>query len=179
MNNTIIEDKNFLSKDQKLFFENVIFKDSFPFYYNNNSVQNDNEGYLAHILLNRLEDRKTVDEINSPYFDFFKEIFDSFCKKNNVEYKQILRMAVNLSIKGKKKESVIHRDHDYNSNHLIVYLSDLSDDIGYTYIYDDDKKTLLHKVKPELFKGVCFGWKHHSAEPPPYGRRMVVVYTFI
>jgi hypothetical protein len=107
MKNTIIEDNDFLNKEQKLFFENVIFKDSFPFYYNNNSVQNDNEGYLAHILLNRLEDRKTVDEINSPYFDFFKEIFDNFCKKNKVEYKQILRMAVNLSIKGKKKESEI------------------------------------------------------------------------
>jgi len=104
---------------------------------------------------------------------------DVFCKKNKITYEKILRICVNCSIKTMQKESYLHKDHEYKSNHLIVYLNDLQDNVGYTYILDDDKKTLLKKVAPEKFKGVCFGWKYHKAETPNYGRRIVIVFTFI
>lgn len=174
-----IEDKNFLNKEQKEQLKNFVLNDNFPWYWNNQAVNdNDGLGYFSHQVLLRPEDG-AENRINSTSYSFFEEIFKSFCNNNNIEYKEILRICLNSSIPSKEKVSEIHRDHETPCKHALIYLSDLTDNVGYTYIYEDDKETLIQKIKPEMFKGVCWDWKYHSAEPPKYGRRVVIVYTFI
>jgi hypothetical protein len=176
----IIEDKNFLNNDQKEHLKNNVLGDNFPWYWNDHAVNVEDEtGYFFHQVLLRPNDRPYENHINSNYYDFFEDVFKSFCKNNNLEYKEILRICLNASVSSNQKESFIHRDHNFPCKHMLIYLSDIKDDIGYTYIYEDDKKTLIKKIKPEMYKGVCWDWKYHSAEPPSNGRRVVIVYTFI
>lgn len=175
-----IEDKNFLTNEQKEHLKNNVLGDNFPWYWSDHAVDEEDEtGYFFHQVLLRPDDRPFESRINSSYYEFFEDVFKSFCKNNNLEYKEILRICLNASIPSKQKESFVHRDHDFPCKHALIYLSDLTDNVGYTYIYEDDKETLIQKIKPEMFKGVCWDWKYHSAEPPKYGRRVVIVYTFI
>ena len=174
-----IEDNNFLTLEQKKTINNVVLSDNFPFYYNQNALPYDKLGYFVHNILIRPELRKENESgINSSFYNFFEDLFKTFCNKNKINYNEILRMSVNLTFNNGDEKSEIHKDHNFSHKQLLLYLNDLEDAGGETYILNEDKKSVWKTVKPEKFKGVCFGWKYHYAVLPKKGIRVLAVFTF-
>ena len=68
-------------------------------------------------------------------------------------------------------------DHDFPHKQLIIYLNE-SD--GETVILDHKDK-IWKKIKPELYKAICFEGpiKHYATTPLKYNRRIICVLTFI
>ena len=170
-----IEDDNFLEDVHKRFIDSVILTDKFPFYWNSSAVTNDDLGFLVHNVLIRPEDRNDNDGINSSAYEIFCEMLDCFTKKHNIEYKEILRISVNLTMNIGLEKSQIHKDHNFPHNQLLIYLNNFEG--GSTEILNDDK-TIFKTTQPKKFLGVCFGHKDHYAYLPEKGRRLVAVYTF-
>ena len=173
----IIEDTNFLTSSQKDFIENTVLGGYFPFYWSDWGVEkNDGLCNLVHNVLIRPEVREKINEVTSPYYKEFFDIFYEFCNKNNILHKEVLRICINLNINVGFEKSLPHTDHNFDYKHLIVYLN--QPDNGSTYILSDDKKTIIKEIKPEQFKGVVFDRCWHNTSFPIKGRRVVAVYTF-
>lgn len=176
---TFIEDRNFLSDEQKLFIDNVVLGANFPFYWNDSATHEpDDCGFLIHTLLNRPEARQNGETgINSDYHNYFMEMFDCFCRKNNIAYKEVLRIAVNMTMHNGEELSPVHIDHNFPHNQCLMYLNDSPTSL--TTILEEDGKTVWKEVKAEKFKAVCFPDRQHFVHLPKEGRRVVAVYTFI
>lgn len=167
---SFIEDKNFLSTIEKDYInKEIINNKSFPFYWNEHQVSEDNFPFLSHVLKAR-----NSDFINSNVFSFFKTILDNFCIKNNIKYNKILRACINLTFLNKKNIGTIHKDHEFPHKQLIIYLND-SD--GNTYLYNDNKE-LVKEIIYEQYKIVCFDNCFHSAGFPKSKRRLICIITF-
>ena len=167
---SFIEDKNFLSTIEKYYINKEIINNlSFPFYWNEHQVNEDNFPFLSHVMKSRDNEL-----INSNIFYFFKGILDNFCTKYNIKYNKILRACINLTFLNKINIGTIHKDHEIPHKQLIIYLND-SD--GNTYLYDDNKQ-LVKEILYEQYKIVCFDNCFHSAEFPKSKRRLICVITF-
>ena len=167
---SLIEDKNFLSTIEKYYINKEIINNlSFPFYWNEHQVNEDNFPFLSHVMKSR-----DNESINSNIFYFFKGILDNFCTKHNIKYNKILRACINLTFSNKINIGTIHKDHEIPHKQLIIYLND-SD--GNTYLYDDNKQ-LVKEILYEQYKIVCFDNCFHSAEFPKSKRRLICVITF-
>ena len=174
----LIEDNNFLSKKSKNFINEVVLGNNFPFYLQKECTDNDENKFLSHIVLTRLEDRKNNEEFNSYLHTYFTDILNEFTKKHNIKYKEILRIAVNLSFKIKNEIAPIHIDHNFEHNQLLVYLNDLEDKESYTLLYNESKTKIVKKIIPKQYKGVFFNKIPHTAVFPKIGERIVLVFTF-
>ena len=173
-----VEDNNFLTEYQKNYIDKFILGPNFPFYWSDWAVKpNDGIFNFTHKILERPEKRKEGEYFNSNQGIEFVNIFETFCKKNNIKYKEILRICVNLNLNIGIEKAEVHKDHLYDYKHLIVYLNEFEE--GETYLFDDDKKTITKTIKPKKYKGVAFDSCWHSASPPKKGRRVIIVYTFI
>ena len=53
----LIEDKNFLKKESINFIETIILGNNFPFFLNKNTVAKDNNSFMSHVVLKRIEER--------------------------------------------------------------------------------------------------------------------------
>lgn len=167
------EDSNFLNSNQKKFIENVIQGEHFPFYLNKGSVIGDGNASLFHIVKKRPEDGG---EWNNNVKEYFIDILNTFCTKNNIKYKQIIRCAVNLTFKNKDKKCPTHKDHTFNHKQLILYLNNPLDKKSTTILLKNNK--IYKEIKPEKFKGICFDNIEHYHYFPKKGHRLVLVYTF-
>ena len=174
----LIEDKNFLKKESINFIETIILGNNFPFFLNKNTVAKDNNSFMSHVVLKRIEERKNKNKnkINSSYYSNFVKILNEFTEKNNINYKEIFRIAVNFSYKNNSKCSPIHVDHEFPHKQLLVYLNTVKD--AFTVIYDESKNRILKKIIPMKYKGVCFDGLPHAGFFPEKGEKIVIVYTF-
>jgi hypothetical protein len=170
-NFSLIEEKNILSSTEKEFINNFILGDNFPFFWNKMQTEYDKDPYFSHVLL-----RRDSLEINSIHFDFFFNILNNFCKKNNIKIKKILRGCINLTYPLQKKIGAIHKDHDLDHKLFILYLSDPNG--GNTYLYNENKK-LIKEIKAKQFSSVCFNNCFHSAGLPNKDRRVILIFNFI
>ena len=182
----LIEDKNFLTEDQKSYIDNYILGNvsrtktaEIPFFLQPNAVPKENKDnmlfpLLTHVLINRPEDRADGEFLNSIYGNFFLDVVTSFFKKNNIKYDEILRMCLNFSFNNGNKKTLSHIDHDYAHKQLIIYLNNC-DPESYTVIKNNKKEI---KIKPEIYKGVCFDGVEHYNISPTYNFRLVLVCTF-
>ena len=173
-----LEDENFLSQKDKDFINNVILGNNFPFYYQTHSTkQGDHNSFFCHNLIRRLEDRIEGQDYRSMYAETASKFLLEFCEKNNIKVKEILRAAVNIVYSSPSNESPIHKDHDFDYKHLLIYIND-TDKNSKTKIYDVDEKKIIKEVTPIKFKGVCFDGVPHSHAYPKKGSRAVIVFTF-
>tara|TARA_R100000988_G_scaffold56206_1_gene28062 strand:- start:52 stop:579 length:528 start_codon:yes stop_codon:yes gene_type:complete len=172
----LIEDKDFLKKENIDFIESIILGNNFPFFLSKNTVGKDNNSFMSHVVLNRIEERENTNGINSPYYSYFINILNEFTKKNNIKYKEVLRIAVNFSYNNNSKCSPIHLDHEFPHKQLLVYLNTVKD--AFTVIYDKSKNKILKKIIPIKYKGVCFDSLPHAGFFPKKGEKIVIVYTF-
>lgn len=168
----IIEDKNILTEEEKVFFDTGVLGEDFPFFIQKEQVENDFRPYLSHAVLVRPEVR-TKEGFNSTTGHIFESILKRFCKKHNIEMNEFLRCSVNICFYNSQNKSLIHRDHEFEHKQIILYLNDIDGD---TVIINDDKTET--NVKPEKFKAVCFDGVPHYMYYPKQGYRAIVVFTF-
>ncbi|HAT64698.1 MAG TPA: hypothetical protein DCS66_08870 [Flavobacteriaceae bacterium] len=179
---TIVDDK-FLSKKDLHFIENGVLNSSFPFYWNGNQCYHkdgspDETGFLSHTVVKRVELRsKDEPFFNSKLGEHFVDILNSFCNKNKVKYKKILRIAVNLTFNVGRTKSLIHNDHDFPYKQLLVYLTDNKN--APTVLLSKDKKKVVKEVRPKKYRGFMFNNYPHYMHMPKEGKRIIIVYTFV
>ena len=170
-----VEDKDFLNKKQIKYINEHILNVHIPWYFQKNTViSKKQKPYFSHTVLRIPEERKEGEKFNSIESSFCTDVLNVFCKKNNIEYKELLRIAFNLSYNNGFEKCDIHRDHDYVHKQLIVYLNNC-DEQSYTVIKNNKKEI---KIKPESFKGVCFENKPHYHYFPKEGIRVILIMTF-
>jgi len=169
----MIINKDFLTQFQKEHLETIL-SSSFPFYYTTSAIDGDDLDWMSHTVLQRPESRdKDSDGVNSTYFNLFKEILETFCKKNNIQLNTIFRICVNLTFPTNNTFSLSHVDHEFEHKQLILYLTDNEE--AYTCVLENNKEI---KIYPKKFKGACFNNNPHYAKLPENNRRIVVVFTF-
>jgi hypothetical protein len=172
----IIEDKNFLSKDNIDFIESYIFSNNFPLYMQNSSVKNDNIKSMTHIVLPRIEERNNYNETH-PFYENFVSILSNFCSKNKINYNELLRIAVNFTYNnGISDISPIHIDHNFEHNQLLLYLNKPLDKNCKTVLLDDNNN-VVKEIYPEKFKGLFFKKMPHYMVFPKMGERYILVFT--
>ena len=172
------EYKNIINKKEKDFLKSTIIdSNTFPFYLRTTEIVNAPNNYfpfLSHVVLHKPEDQKT-NRINSSLYNYCTELFQRISKRYKFKYKEIYRIALNLTFKNGKKESLIHRDHPYPHKQLLIYLH--TDDLkSCTCIFNKDK---IKKIIPTPNKGVMWDNLKHYHITPKKGYRLVLVYTFL
>jgi hypothetical protein len=170
--------KNFLSKNDKKFIENIILDKMFPFYHYPHSCINDNKSFLIHIILRRPEDRKQGENYNSDFAPAILNILNSFFKKAKIKPKELLRIAVNYTYPNGQEKCDLHTDHnDIPYKQVIIYLNDCLDKESKTVILDKNK--VVKSISPEKYKGIAFGNNPHYHYYPKVGFRIVLICTYI
>tara|TARA_R100001086_G_C11686434_1_gene217279 strand:+ start:61 stop:561 length:501 start_codon:yes stop_codon:yes gene_type:complete len=162
----IIQD-NFLNSKQKTFLDNLFYQREIPFFLCTHSIYIDDGNY--HFIHKLLEEGHA-----SSIFNDVRPILDSFCKKNNISYKQIFRAAFNITFNHGNDNCGIHQDHKFDHNQLIIYLNDQDGDT----VVLDNKKQPLKIVSPKKFRGFCFSQKFHYHYYPRKGIRKILIFTF-
>lgn len=170
----LIEDKKFLSEKEKYHIDSRITNYDFPWFYQKINVYAKPDPFLSHTVVKRIEYREGEEFSNSTETNFCINVLDLFCKKHNIKYNKILRIAFNLTFNNGSVKSGVHVDHEFDHKQLIVYLNDC-DKKAYTVIKDGNKEI---KIKPDKFKGVCFESKPHYQIYPKNGVRFVLIITF-
>lgn len=172
-----IKNKNFLTKQNKSFIENVILSENFPFHLNKYSVnKNFNDNVFTHVILHRPEDRNNND-FNSPYYKECLDIFKNFIHSINITNGKLLRMCVNLTFNNGYNQCHSHIDHNFDHKVALIYLNDPLDKESKTVILDDNEK-IINESYPEKYTGICFGNNKHYQLYPKQGIRVVLVVTF-
>lgn len=170
------ESKNFLTKENISFIKKVILNHSFPFYLAPRVTNKDKHRVMFHILLNRPEESKAEERLNSPYYEDAFNLVKSFFNKFNIKNVEILRMCINFTFNNGTKKCPVHQDHKYPHKQLIIYLNDA--DTNSKTIILDKKGRILKKITPEKYKGICFENLPHYMIYPKKGERVVLVTTF-
>jgi hypothetical protein len=170
------ESKNFLTKENIDFIENVILGNNFPFYLSKQSTLKDNYKNMFHNLLHRPEGIYPNGRINSIHYDNVFSLVNSFFKKFNIKHKEILRMCINFTYNNGVKKCPIHEDHDFPHKQLIIYLND-ADPNSKTIILNKKNK-IIKEIKPEKYKGICFETLPHYMFYPKKNERIILVTTF-
>ena len=172
----IIEDAANLNTDQINYINNVILGNDIPWFYSNDSVYGDGLSYFSHVLIHRKEQNKNF-EINSPFTDFFIEIFNQQVIKHNIRVNEILRASLNATFYEDRNYGSAHLDHEFDHNNFIMYLDTINE--AGTGIFADNETTPIYISECVKFNYVMFpGLLHAQQYPPPGKRRVVFVLTF-
>jgi hypothetical protein len=132
----VIESSNMLTKEEGSILGSVDFWDLLPFKYSvNTSKWYTSYASFSHVIIERWVEAGTNPTISSPeVYGAMITIFNRFCKSNNIEYTDIYRMCLNLSIYSEDKYlAPPHVDHDYPHKMCIIYLNTCG---GKTVLYD-------------------------------------------
>tara|TARA_E500000305_G_scaffold98113_1_gene89505 strand:+ start:349 stop:897 length:549 start_codon:yes stop_codon:yes gene_type:complete len=178
-NNLFIQDRDFLSEDQKRHINEVILQPNFPFYLQQNAAPADGNEGLCHIGLARPELRPPESnqfDFNSSFGPFALSMLNAFATKNKIKVKEMLRAAVNLTFATASGKSGTHVDHNFDHTNLLIYLNDPEDKESATVLVDEGVE---HRISPEKFKGICFESTPHYATFPKYGSRVVAAISFL
>jgi len=182
------ESKKFLNKEEINIIQNNILDINFPWFYHQSSTTKDCPVY-THTLVHRYDIEKEDPIVNSKVFSIFENIVLRFCKKQKIKFKKFTRAAINSISFNKIKTVAAHIDHDFKHKVIMVYLNNTDGD---TIIYDkkfngkdriisSSKLNIFKKIKPELYKVVCWNgdYYHAATYPKTNNRRVVFVATFI
>jgi len=187
---TIIQDD--LAIPTKMFAKNIS-TDMFPWYFNNHSTR-DGLWFMQHTVIKR-HDENDDPIINSPIWGDIKNIFDHFCRQNDLTYEKIMRCSINQTHSvGEFSQSDPHIDHMEPHNVFLLYLNNCDGDtIIYEKTYSEvGQETImfgseqynglneLGRFSPKLGKAVCFNGDHYHANQfcKDDQRRIVCVITF-
>jgi hypothetical protein len=181
--NYLKENKNFLSKENLDFIENIIFKEkNFSWYYQDQATFTSDpsvtSNFFSHTVLQRLDKKDISEAINSKYYRETVDILKNFLNSIEVKVNFFTRIAYNLTFNNGEEKCDIHSDHAFDHNQVIIYLNDCLDKNSKTVVLDNNKQ-ILKEIYPEKFKGICFGSNLHYHFFPKKGVRIVLVATFI
>ena len=171
-------DDNFLSlNDKKQIEDIVISNNNFPYFLSNHSTVDDEVKLLYHTAVKRPEHRLKDEPVyNSMYAEYFLNYLNVFCKKHDIQIKEMVRCCVNLTFADKVRNGIIHKDEEKEHSVFLLYLDDRED--CPTDLFDDNKK-LIYSIPCKKFAGLYFKNLFHAQKYPIKGIRRVIVYTFI
>jgi len=174
-----IEDKSFLTDEQKNFIENQILGfTNLAYFFQPSGANNDNCPSLSHFAIRSPSERADKNEYyNSQHAIDLEKIVIHFCEKNKIKLNKILRIAINLTYNNGCESCSIHKDHMFPHRQLLIYLNDC-DKNSKTIIYNESKEKVLKDISPEKYKGVCFEGLPHKHFYPKVGHRIVLICTF-
>lgn len=173
-----IEDKSFLTFDQKNYISKIIEDQKVPFYFSPMAVDDDDGGaHFVHHAIVRPKDNSQQPGIeNSKEMPFFKKVLDTFCNKHKIKYQTIYRGAINITFPNINVEKVpAHTDHTFFHRQLLIYLNESDGD---TVVLDYDNN-IFKSISPEKYKGIMFDSTKHYHFFPKKGWRGVMVITFV
>jgi hypothetical protein len=145
----IIEREDFLTEEELDFVNNDI--GDIPWFFQTSTYDKVDAGvesdmsptpFFGHTIIERWKDKPGNHKlkINSEYFMMFLIIFERFLEENGIEYNNILRMNLNLTIGGKNEFTVpFHTDHKIPHSMVLIYLSDCT---GTTVVTDKQLKDI-------------------------------------
>lgn len=171
----IIEKENAISKTVLKELQDKILDNNFPWYYQSYS-SSEKFPFFSHMLLPRYDyHNENQPEPQSNLFYKFKDILDSFCQINNIEYNRILRACINMTTNYSQNHSDFHVDHDFSHKVIIMYLNDV--DNNATLLKNTNN--LIKRYDSKAGKILCFNGEYeHAAEFCNEGqRRIVCVFT--
>ena len=158
-------------------FIDYVLSVNFPLFFQKTTLDSKFLQYAHTFMFRNNEDLPIEGRVNSKLWPIVKEIFDEFCLENGVEYKTILRAAINSTGYFPEKHSEIHIDHKFEHNNFLLYLNKFSN--GHTLIFDENNN-IVHDIVPEVLKGVIFSGQPHAQQScNNHERRVVLVITFV
>jgi hypothetical protein len=168
----VFEDKNFLNQQHKDSISNILKGGDVPFYMSLEAAKPGDGGvnFVHHIV-----HRDNPGQKNSKLYGLFVDILNTFCSKNNIEYKNIHRCAINITINSGLEKCPIHTDHIFPHKQLLIYLNESDGD---TVILKSDEVEVVSVCKPEIYKGIVFDRLPHYHYFPTKGIRAVAIITF-
>jgi hypothetical protein len=173
--------RNFLSKENKTFINDVLLKPNFPYYlsdYGDLKIENNSSfKQMGHIVLKRKNNRNKDNIFNSPYSNETLSILQNLFIKAKIKKVEFFRIAYNYTFNNGNKNCAIHVDHEHNHQQAIIYLTDTLDKNTPTVLVNSKNKP-LEKSYPEAGKGIIFKKHPHYQVFPKKGARLVLVATF-
>lgn len=114
-----------------------------------------------------------------------KKIFISFCQKNSIEVKEVLRAKINFTWPSEDDRVAAHVDATYPHRVFLYYLNDSEGD---TVFYDKDhplstdgediRESIF--IKPKRGRGIVFdGLRFHTAKSPKNKNRFSLNIVFL
>jgi hypothetical protein len=124
----------------------------------------------CHTLIDRPEFGLRLPEIKSQFAELAHDVVLETCEFNNVKVNCIYRLAINATEHMSKSGvvSTTHVDHEFYHRNLLIYFTNAG---GATVVED-------YRHEPEVDTFLLFSG-HHYHELPEYGRRVVLVATFL
>ena len=197
----VIEDSVIVTEEEKKIIKEIIYE--IPFYFRPSSTS-PKFPYFGHRLSARPFDENDFNhlskiDIESNYFNFFYNLVYRFCRKHNIEYKNVIRSFINSTfyVDGYKHTDP-HVDSCVNHIVILIYLNEISTSsktIVYEKIKNPDEteclvdvdsqecKTLKIKkeISPDFCKIVAFDGKyfHSNKIPLPGENRIVCVFNLL
>lgn len=189
----MIQDDNFLDKDKVWDVERLMLGKNFPWYYSDRIVDADyyekfnvtnvskyNGFQFGHVFY-------SAGKPESDYYELALTIFHTFCQKNGVDYRAILRAKANLTTQDSAATGIMpHVDHPFDHNVFLYYVNDSDGD---TILYKDkfvvggDAVEIEEdcRISPVAGRAILFdGRSYHSPDIPQKSRsRVVINMTFI
>jgi len=152
----------------------------FPWYWKGKTTYNGHR-FLGHTLVCR-----DTQKIHSSFWeDIVKPEFERLLDKNNLNLKEVLRAAINLTTHFGDKDSEPHTDHDFPHYNMIIYCNDSEGDtVLYTKVdkEDEDKVYLRQslRISPEKNKVIIFDGTIYHAQGiiPADVWREIIIITF-
>jgi hypothetical protein len=163
--------EEFMPYKEQISFIDFILGDSFPWYWSPTieDGKSDIPYYFSHTLVTR------DGSVNSDHWKECLDLFDTFCTRHQIEYKEILRASLNCSIPQKRKSPGIHQDHFGEHSIFILYLNDSDGDLR---LYEN--KDLAVTIQPKKMRAIMFDGHDHDFDYPSIGqRRIALVIRFI
>ena len=175
----IIIDDNFISEEYVKMTEDVILSETRPIYWTINKQTNvpDSDSIYAVPDENTYQTLQIVSYVdqNHPLYSGIVGIFKSFIEKHSIEYKDIIRIKINLIPKADKSlANKYHMPHvDADEAHK-VFLYYVCDSDGDTFFFDQvlngtkpESFSIRQQVSPKQGRGVVFdGSIYHASSSP-------------
>jgi len=135
--------------------ENLVLNSGkFPLYYSNNLTYSKN--ISKKIIPGMFHTLQLNDKIISPkYFSFFLQVLYGFCKKININIKEILASRIFVDLPTTNYGPDLPPHTDLNIPHFVC-LYYINDSDGDTILFEDDGKTEIKRISPKKGRIVFF-----------------------
>lgn len=189
----LLEDNFIISKKYMDHIDSHILGNDFPWFWQSASTS-PKFPFLSHTLIPRYPEQTDKLTINSEHYDFFHDIFDTFCILHKIKVEKILRASLNLSLPFNRFPFTDpHVDHNIPHLSMLMYLNDCTG--GNTVLFKEttDGTVLEHPIEtvnetlsiakeivPQKGKIAVFDGLHYHAHRfcEESQRRVVCVFTF-
>ena len=164
--------ENFLPHSLKKIIQKELLSNTFPWYYNDSVVYYDTSGnnfQFIHNFYNEQTEKSTWYPAIQPFIFILEQ-------RLNLKARGILRIKANLLTKilDGLDANNIHQDCEEPGFVSLLYYVHDSD--GDTVFFEDDKKTITHRITPKENTAVFFDsttW--HSSTTPKINKNRIVI----